>query len=140
MNLRDFLNRLENENRLIRIKKEVTAEYEIANVINTLGEQPVIFENVKGYDFPVFGGITSSRDVIATGLDTTKEKLLFKLVDALRNPKEPKIVDMAPCHEVCLHNKGSGYRKKRKLSQAHAAWEEQVLSSPNSKKTNSDYL
>ena len=102
MKLRDFLNRLENENRLIRIKNEVSTEFEIANVINTLGEQPVIFENVKGSDFPVFGGITSSRDVIATGLDTTKEKLLFKLVDALRNPKEPEIVDSAPCQEVAI--------------------------------------
>lgn len=102
MNLRDFLNRLESENRLITIKKEVNPEYEIANVINTLGEQPVIFENVIGSDFPVFGGITSSRDVIATGFDTTKEKLLFKLVDALRNPKEPEIVDSAPCQEVVV--------------------------------------
>jgi UbiD family decarboxylase len=104
MNLRNFLNRLEDENRLIRIKKEVSEEYEIANVINTLGEQPVIFENVKGYNFPVFGGITSSRDVIATGLDTTKEKVLFKLVDALRNPKEPEIVDSAPCQEVVMED------------------------------------
>jgi UbiD family decarboxylase len=102
MNLRDFLNRLESENRLIRIKKEVNPEYEIANVINTLGEQPVIFENVMGSEFPVFGGITSSRDVIATGLETTKEKVLFKLVDALRNPKKPEIVDSAPCQEVVV--------------------------------------
>jgi UbiD family decarboxylase len=103
MNLRNFLNQLESENRLIRVKKEVSAEYEIANVINTLGEQPVVFENVKGYEFPVFGGITSSRDVIATGLGTTKEKVLFKLVDALRNPKVPETVDSAPCHEVVMN-------------------------------------
>jgi UbiD family decarboxylase len=102
MNLRELLKKLEDENRLVRVKKEVNAEYEIANVINTLGEQPVIFENVKGYDFPVFGGITSSRDVIASGLDTTKEKLLFKLVDALRNPKKPEIIESAPCQEVVI--------------------------------------
>jgi 2,5-furandicarboxylate decarboxylase 1 len=100
MNLREFLKKLEEEGKLFRIKKEVSIEYEIANVINTLCEQPVIFENVKGYDFPVFGGITSSRDVIAEGLGTTKEKLLFKLVDALRNPKEPEIISNAPCQEV----------------------------------------
>ena len=33
-------------------------------------------------------------------LGTTKEKLLLKLVEALRNPKNPKIVDKAPCQEV----------------------------------------
>jgi UbiD family decarboxylase len=102
MNLRDLLKKLEDEKKLIRIKKEVSTDYEIANVINTLSEQPVIFDNVKGYEYPVFSGITSSRDVIAEGLDTTKEKLLFKLVEALRNPKEPEIVDSAPCQEVVI--------------------------------------
>ncbi len=100
MNLREFLKKLEEEGKLFRIKKEVSSEYEIANVINTLCEQPVIFENVKGYEFPVFGGITSSRDIIADGLSTTKEKLLFKLVDALRNPKEPEMIENAPCQEI----------------------------------------
>ena len=65
MNLRDFLSKLEQENNLVRIKKEVSAKYEIANVIYSLDEKPVIFENVKGYNFPVFAGITSDRD--ATG-------------------------------------------------------------------------
>jgi len=103
MKLREFLIKLEEEGKLFRIKKEVSTEYEIANVINTLCEQPVIFENVKGYEFPVFGGITSSRDIIAEGLNTTKEKLLFKLVDALRNPKEPEIIEGAPCQEVIIN-------------------------------------
>jgi UbiD family decarboxylase len=102
MNLREFLKKLENEGKLCRIKKEVSVEYEIANAINTLGEQPVIFDNVKGYDFPVLAGITSSRDVIATGLGTSKEKVLFKLVDALRSPRVPEIVESAPCHEVVI--------------------------------------
>jgi UbiD family decarboxylase len=102
MNLRDFLKKLEEEEKLVRVKKEVSIEYEIANVMNTLCEKPVIFENVKGYEYPVFGGITSSRDVIAAGLSTTKEKLLFKLVDSLRNPKEPEVIENAPCQEVVI--------------------------------------
>lgn len=100
MNLRELLQKLEEEKRLFRIEKEVSTEYEIANVINTLCEQPVIFDNVKGYEFPVFAGITSSREVIASGLGTTREKLLFVLVDSLRSPKEPELIQNAPCHEV----------------------------------------
>ncbi len=100
MNLRDFLNRLDASGKLVRVKREVSTEYEIANVLNTLREQPTMFENVKGYDFPVFGGITSSRDIIAEGLGTTKEKLLRALVDALREPQNPTLVDNAPCQEV----------------------------------------
>ncbi len=102
MYLRDFLSKLEQENNLVRIKKEVSAQYEIANVIYSLDEKPVIFENIKGYDFPVFAGITSDRDVIAKGLGTTKDKLLLKLVKALQNPKEPDMVNKAPCQEVII--------------------------------------
>jgi len=104
MNLRDFLSTLEKDNKLIRIKKEVSTNYEIANIIYSLDEKPVIFENVKGFDFQVFSGITSNRDVIAKGLGTTKDKLLFKLVNALRNPKPPKMVDEAPCQEAVIKN------------------------------------
>jgi UbiD family decarboxylase len=102
MNLRDFISRLEEDGKLIRVTKEVSAEYEIANVMNTLKEEPVIFENVKGFGFPVFGGITSSRDVIASGLETTKEELLGKLVGALREPVEPALVDSGPCQDVVI--------------------------------------
>jgi UbiD family decarboxylase len=103
MELREFLKKLENEGKLIRVDKEVSHEYEIANIMYSLNEKPVIFSNVKGFNFPIFGGITSDRDVIAEGLGTTKEKLLFKLVDALRNPKKPEIADNAVCQEVVIN-------------------------------------
>ena len=104
MNLRPFLKQLEEQEKLVRIKKEVSVEYEIANIMYTLNEKPAIFEKVKGYPFPVFGGITSDRDIIAQGLGTTKEKLLLKLVDALRHPKVPEVVDKGPCQEVVIKN------------------------------------
>ncbi|MBN2602567.1 MAG: UbiD family decarboxylase [Candidatus Thermoplasmatota archaeon] len=104
MNLRKFLSSLEKEDKLTRIKKEVSVQYEIANIIYSMDEKPVIFENVKGYDFPLFAGITSDRDIISKGLGTTKDKLLFKLVDSLLNPLKPKILDSGPCQEVILHN------------------------------------
>ncbi|RLF51665.1 MAG: UbiD family decarboxylase [Thermoplasmata archaeon] len=104
MNLRSFLSKLEKDGKLVRIKKSVSVKYEIANVIYSLNEQPVFFENVTGYSFPVFAGITSNRDIIAEGLGTTKDKLLFKLVDALHSPKSPEIVDKAPCQEVVIKN------------------------------------
>jgi len=108
MNLRDFLTKLEKKDKLVRIKKEVSVKYEIANIIYSLNEKPVFFEYVKGYDFPIFAGITSNRDIIAEGLGTTKDKLLFKLVDALRNPKKPEMVDKAPCQEVIIKDPDIG--------------------------------
>lgn len=104
MFLRDFLKKLEDEDKLVRINKAVSHEYELANVIYSLSEKPVIFDNVKGFKFPVFAGITSNRDIIAEGLGTKKEDLLFKLSDALKNPKTPKIVNKAACQEVVIDN------------------------------------
>lgn len=102
MNLRNLLTTLEKDKQLVRIKKEVSTHFEIANIMYSLDEQPVIFDNVKGYPFKVFGGLTSNRDSIAKGLDTTKDKLLERMVDALRNPVEPEIVSNATCQEVII--------------------------------------
>lgn len=102
MLLREFLSQLEKDDELVRIKKEVSVNFEIANIIYSLNEKPVIFDNVKGFNYPIFAGITSNRDIIAKGIGTTKDKLLFKLVESLRNPKEPDIVENAPCQEVVI--------------------------------------
>ncbi len=102
MNLRNFLKKLENEGKLTRISKPVSHKYEVANIIYSLDEKPVIFDKVKGFNFPVFAGITGNRDIIAEGLGTKKQDVLFKLADALNHPKTPKIVDSAPCQEVIV--------------------------------------
>lgn len=104
MNLRTLLASLENDKQLVRIKKEVSTNFEIANIIYSLDEQPVIFDNVKDFPFKIFGGITSTRDVIAKGLDTTKDKLLQRMVDALRNPVVPEIISDAACQQVIIKN------------------------------------
>lgn len=104
MDLRSFLKILEQEQLLTRISEPVSHEFEAANIIYSLDEQPVLFDNIKGFDFPVFAGITSNRDIIAKGLDTTKEDLLVKLVDALKHPKEPELTDHAPCQENVVND------------------------------------
>lgn len=102
MKLRPFLNTLEEENELVRISREVSHEYEVANIMNTLREKPTIFEHVTGFDFPVFGGITSNRDIIARGVGTEKESLLHTLVNALRNPTDCPLISQAPCQDVVI--------------------------------------
>ena len=47
MNLREFLEQLDAEGHLNRVKKEVSVEYEIANVLNSFNEVPTVFQNVK---------------------------------------------------------------------------------------------
>jgi len=100
MSMRDFINKLDKEGKLIRIDKEVDPRFEISSILKKLDGNAVYFSNVKGYDMPVVGGLCSSRELIASGLGTTPEKLMFKVADAIKNPTKPEMVKKAPCQEV----------------------------------------
>ena len=60
MNLRNFIEKLDAENKLVRIKKEVSTDFEIANLLAALDGRVVLFEKVKGSEFPVIGNLVSS--------------------------------------------------------------------------------
>lgn len=100
MGFRSFLKQLDENGELIRIKKEVSTEYEMAGIIDTLGEKPVFFENVKQSSFPVVAGLVSSKDLIAEALNIKKEQLLHKLSNAIENPFGPNIVEKGECQEI----------------------------------------
>ncbi|MEM4222033.1 MAG: UbiD family decarboxylase [archaeon] len=100
MKFREFINHLETKNELIHIKKPVSLEFEMANIMATLNEKPVIFENIKESSFPVVGGLCSSRNLIAEALEVSEKDLVKKLCDAISNLKKPEIVENAPCQEI----------------------------------------
>jgi len=79
------------------IEKEIDKN-EIPLIIKN-DQSLILFKKIKGYKYQVVSGVCSSRDLIASYLGTTKEKLLFKIADAIQNPKEYKIVKDAPCFE-----------------------------------------
>jgi 4-hydroxy-3-polyprenylbenzoate decarboxylase len=95
-NLHEFINILEKENELIRIKKYVNPHLEMAEVTDRIsksdkGGKALLFENT-GYDFPVLMNAYGSekRMCLALGVsdlnDTAKEiESLFQL---LSSPKE----------------------------------------------------
>jgi 2,5-furandicarboxylate decarboxylase 1 len=100
MSFRKFINKLERENKLIKIEKEVSTEFEAANILSVLDGKTVLFKNVKNSKFPVVGNMISTRDLVASSLGIRKEQILNKLSWATNNLKEPEIVSEAPCQEV----------------------------------------
>jgi UbiD family decarboxylase len=50
LGFRSFLEQLDREGELTKIGKEVSTEYEMAGIIDALGEKPVFFEKVKESD------------------------------------------------------------------------------------------
>ncbi len=100
MGFRNFLDQLDKSGELIHITKEVSTEYEIAGIISSLGERPVLFEKIKESKIPVVAGLVSSKKLIANSLNLERQNLLCSLSNAMENPKPPKIVTEGKCQEV----------------------------------------
>jgi UbiD family decarboxylase len=94
------LNQLDKNGEITRIKKEVSTEYEMAGIIDALGEKPVFFERVKESSIPVVAGLVSSKELIARALGIKKEQLLHKLSKAIENPVPPDIAEKGECQEI----------------------------------------
>jgi len=100
LDFRSFLEQLDKDGELVRIRKEVSTEYEMAGIIDALSEKPVFFEKVKESNIPVVGGLVSSRELIARALNIKKEQLLHKLSNAIENPVRPDVVEKGECQEI----------------------------------------
>jgi UbiD family decarboxylase len=100
LGFRSFLEQLDRNNELIRIGKEVSTEYEMAGIVDALGEKPVFFEKVKESSIPVVAGLVSSKELIARALNIQKEQLLHKLSTAIEDPLPPDVVEKGECQET----------------------------------------
>ena len=59
MGLRSVIEELRKNGEITTITKPVSTEYEIAGIINALGEKPVYFEKVKESSYSVVAGLVS---------------------------------------------------------------------------------
>ena len=84
--LRDFINRCEEEGELLRIKKEVDWHLELGTVAKLSEERKgpaLLFENVKGYDIPVLtSAFTTTRLATHCQSGNTQIKSAFVTTDA----------------------------------------------------------
>jgi 2,5-furandicarboxylate decarboxylase 1 len=100
LGFRSFLEQLDKNGELTRMKKEVSTEYEMAGIIDALGEKPMFFEKVKESNIPVVGGLVSSKELIARALNIEKEQLLPKLSNAIEHPVPPNVAEKGECQEI----------------------------------------
>jgi 2,5-furandicarboxylate decarboxylase 1 len=84
--MREFLKGLEEEFKVIKIEKEVSAEYEVAKILREYPKDVVIFENVKNYDMKIISGICNTRDKIARGISVTVPEITKRIMKATENP------------------------------------------------------
>ena len=92
MNLREFVDLLEERGRLKRVTKEVDPVYEVAALMDEAGDTPLYLENVKGSIIPCITNICSSRELVALGLECAPNEILGKISKAVREGKTPDTV------------------------------------------------
>ena len=81
MNLREFVDLLEEKGRLKRVTKEVDPVYEVAALMDEAGDTPLYLENVKGSVIPCITNICSSRELVALGLECAPNEILGKITN-----------------------------------------------------------
>ena len=103
--LQAYIDFLEANNLLIRVKTEVDSHLELAGVAKRFeGDKAMLFENVKGSDYPVLIGLYWNLDIMAKVFDCDSSELPFVLTREIqawgKNPVEPVILESGPANEV----------------------------------------
>ncbi|WP_244941027.1 UbiD family decarboxylase [Legionella sainthelensi] len=106
-NLRDWLEFLDNNNRLICLQDNIPLQYEVLRYIEHFeGNYACFFPKPGGHKIPVVGGLLGQRQWVAELLNIPEESLLSTFQRALKSPLDWQIIkqDKAPVHEV-IHEK-----------------------------------
>ena len=113
--MRDFLRFLEDKGDLVRIKKEVNVDFEIAAYMRKTSDlqgPAFLFENVTGYSgWKVAAGLFAAQRRITDILGTNIRDALKKFQKAVDNPIKAKIAQQGQCQEVVLTDKDVDVRK-----------------------------
>src|SRR6516225_6167711 len=110
--LRDFMARLEQAGRLVRVKAPVSPVLEMTEIqTRLLAEQgpAVLFENVTGFDMPVLVNLFGTVERVAWGMEREPHELravgeALDMLPMLRTvmAMKPRSVGSAPCQEIVL--------------------------------------
>jgi len=102
--LRAFLDHLESQKQLLRVREPVEVKYEIAAGMRKTSDiqgPALLFENVKGYPgWRVLGGLFATRKLVALGLGVPQERMLERYMTLEDKHIPPEIVSSAPCKAI----------------------------------------
>lgn len=107
MDLKDCLKKMDAAGRLTYVHTEVDAVHELSGVAAKLdGGKAVMFEHVKGYDYPVSTGMWWNRENVAAIFDRSVDAIPALFAAAVgslhQNPVAPVVVDDAPAQQVTM--------------------------------------
>jgi len=104
-NLREFMEVLEDQGDLIRIKDEVNPSYEVAAYVRKSSDvegPAILFEKVQGTNMKVLGGLFGAKRRVLQSLELDEKNLLTNYLKKEGTVIMPRNVDKAPSQEIVL--------------------------------------
>ena len=104
MALRDYLAKLDQQGKLVRVSTPISSEYEIAGVLKKLEPTPVLFEKVKNCAFRVVGNLFPGKLAFAEYFGIPTSEIIPRLSQAIDQRLPCPVVEMAACQEVVINS------------------------------------
>ena len=110
--VREFIDRLEKEREITRVKVEVDIKYEVGaicrHVLNKGGvdkNQALFFEKPKGHSIPIAAGLLDSRKRYYIATETNPDNFYEVFTRKLEHPITPRLVKDGPCKQNVVSGK-----------------------------------
>ncbi len=100
MILENYIKKLQEQDKITIIRKEISKNLEIAGVLKSLEPRPVLFESVKESEFRVVGNLFCNKMQVAEYFGIQTEQIIPLLAKAIENRSPPRRTNAAPCQEV----------------------------------------
>lgn len=107
--LQSFLDlvRAKRPDEYVTVTREVDPAYEITATVAKLEKEakqrPVLmFENVKGSDYPVMTNLHASRNRLALAMGCAPREMQRRYLEAMEKPIPPREVNTGPCKDVII--------------------------------------
>jgi UbiD family decarboxylase len=107
--MREFLEILENEFKVIKIEEEISTKYEASKILKDHDKDVIIFENIKKSNIRIISGICNTREKIARALSINVPGISSRIIDAMENP--------IPIKRILRTNEKFHFSKKADLSE-----------------------
>ncbi|MFW9908435.1 MAG: UbiD family decarboxylase [Candidatus Thorarchaeota archaeon] len=100
MILENYIKKLQEQDKITIIRREISKNLEIAGVLKSLEPRPVLFESVKESEFRVVGNLFCNKMQVAEYFGIQTEQIIPLLTKAIENRNPPRQTNSAPCQEV----------------------------------------
>ncbi|UCH02082.1 MAG: UbiD family decarboxylase [Candidatus Bathyarchaeota archaeon] len=101
VDLRSFLDDLEQIGELLHISEELSPKHEISALLKAFdGRTPMFFDVVEGFSTSIVGGVCGSRARIYHALNSNGVDFYSRLRKAIHNPTPVEIINKGPVKQV----------------------------------------